>query len=70
MGNSKQGWTKCAQHWMELLRFGALIKGISGHAFLEERDDDSSELLEVQDLKTTWGGILLMPQEVENCGHL
>jgi hypothetical protein len=56
MGNSKQGWTKFAQHWMELLRFGALIKA-SGHAFLEERDDDSSELLEVQDLKTTWGDL-------------
>lgn len=36
------------------MRFGALIKG---HAFLEERDDDSSEILEVQDLKTTWGDL-------------
>jgi hypothetical protein len=32
-------------------------KKASDHAFLEERDDDSSELLEVQDLKTTWGDL-------------
>jgi hypothetical protein len=30
---------------------------VPGHALLEARDVDSSELLEVLDLKTTWGDL-------------